>query len=106
MLIITHRKEFHLDGCLVVDSLESAIKLAHDKHETELFIIGGGEIFSQSINLADKLYLTRVHTKVGADVFFPTIDQYEWRLLHREEFLASDKDEFDSNFKILIRNHA
>lgn len=106
MIILSRRKGYHSEGCSVVNSLESAIELAREKHETELFIIGGGETFSQSIALVDKIYLTTVHARVNADVFSPRIITSDWKLLHFEEITPDDKDEYGSDFRILIRNPA
>jgi dihydrofolate reductase len=103
MVIITRRKKYDLDTCLVVNSLEAAINLALNNHEDELFIIGGGEIFSQAIGLADKIYLTSVHTRMDADVFFPKIDGSIWRLIKSDATTPDEKDEYESDFKIFIR---
>ena len=104
MIVITRRKKYHPDQCHVVNSISAAIKLASNRHEDELFIIGGGEVFNQAIELADKIYLTRVHTKAGADVFFPKIDESKWALIKSENKAPDEKDEFGSDFEILIRN--
>ncbi len=61
--------------------VEADIKTALGNHGTgDIFIIGGGEIFNQSIHLADTLYITHVEKDVAGDVFFPTIDEKIWRL--------------------------
>lgn len=103
MIIITHNKKYHAHGCIIVHSLEDAIKYAEDLRETELFVIGGGEIFEQSITYADKIYLTLVHTRVDADVFFPKVETSIWELLINESVKKSEKDEYKSDFKIYRR---
>jgi dihydrofolate reductase len=105
MVVISHQKDYFPKDCLVVNSLEAAIKLAKDDHESELFIIGGGSIFTQAIGLADKIYLTRVHTDVNADVSFPTIDLTQWVITGREDYIQNSTDEFESDFKILLKKH-
>lgn len=104
MVIITHQKEYFAKDCIVVHSLDDAMRLATDAHESELFIIGGGEVFRQAIQLADKLYLTTVYTDIGGDVFFPNINLEEWNYLGREENVHNTTDEFTSDFKILYRH--
>lgn len=52
--------------------------LAANQNEN-IFIIGGGEIYGQTINLADKLYITEVHEDINGDVYFPEIDKNVWR---------------------------
>lgn len=105
MIVITHQKGYSPKGCRVVHSLGNAIKLAEDKHETEVFIIGGGEIFRQAIGRADKIYLTTVHVIVDVDVLFPDIPPNQWKIIETEALPIGNKDEYASDFKILIRKH-
>ncbi len=105
MIILTHRKDYFPEGCLVVNSLWPAINIAEVNCESELFIIGGGEIFTLAIDLADKIYMTMVHTNINADVFFPKINQSDWEIIEIEKGSTSDIDDFGSDFKILQRVH-
>jgi dihydrofolate reductase len=105
IVIVTHQKEYFPHDCIVVNSLESAINLAKDNHENELFIIGGGIIFAQAINLVDKIYLTNVHADIDADVFFPKVDLSQWELVTKEDIFQNMNDDFQSDFMILIRKH-
>lgn len=87
-IIITRQEEYDAPAsCIVVNSLEKALDLVTEQEES--FIIGGGEIYHLALPFADKIELTRVHTTVEADAFFPTFDEKEWDLV-REEF--HDKD--------------
>ena len=104
MIVLTRRMDYHPEGCLVANSVESAINLAKKEHEAELFIIGGGEIFAQSINIAEKIYLTSVHADVTADIFFPKIIESEWDVIYEEKHIRHEKDQYASDFKILVRN--
>ena len=70
--------------------------LAHHKDE-EIIIAGGGEIFAQTIDRADRLYITEVHKEVEGDVYFPKIDSARWKETERE-----DHEGF--SFVIYIRN--
>ena len=67
----------------------------------EVFIIGGGEIYRQTLPYAHKLYLTLVHTNIAyADTFFPAVNQTEWREISRESF---DRGEtFESPFEFVL----
>jgi dihydrofolate reductase len=89
-IIVSRQKNFNAPNCLVVDSIENAIKVASEKSEAEIFIIGGAEIYAQSIDWAQKIYLTRVHHSFEADAFFPNIDLKKYKLLSR---LYVQKDE-------------
>ena len=74
-VIITRQADYQVPGCAVVDSLAAAIQYSVPDEET--FIIGGGEIYEQSIPLVKKLYLTRVYKDFDGDSFFPALGD-EW----------------------------
>jgi dihydrofolate reductase len=101
-VIITRNKSYETpEACIVVSSLEEAIK-ACPKNE-EIFIIGGGEIYKQSIDMADKVELTRVHTTVEADTFFPEINPEQWELVFEELHLKDEKHVFDFTFQTYLK---
>jgi dihydrofolate reductase len=103
MIIISRNKSYHPDGFIVASSIEEALEIAKLNHETEVFIIGGGDVFTQSIHLAHKIYLTRVNSDASADIFFPKIDPLKWKLIHYEENTQDEQNEYASTFSILIR---
>lgn len=76
-IIVTRDKNYKAEGCIVCGSLEEAIDLAKKTGEEEVFVIGGGEIYRQSISLADKLYLTLVDGTFDADTFFPDYSEFK-----------------------------
>lgn len=76
-IIITRDRNFQTKDRLVTHSLEEAIKAAKTKDENKIFIIGGGQIYKQAINIADKLYLTIVKGKFEADTFFPDYSRFQ-----------------------------
>ncbi|WP_340075372.1 dihydrofolate reductase [Leptobacterium sp. I13] len=78
-IIITRKKDYHPEGCIVVNSIETALKAAGT--DPQPFIIGGGEIYELGMPYADKIELTRVHAAFEADTFFPEIDPDKWRLV-------------------------
>ena len=100
-VIITRQKNYIADGCIIAHSVEEAMK-AVPENET-IFVIGGAEIYNQTIDIADKIELTRVHTNVPADAFFPEIDLEKW---HLEEEIFHAKDEkhgHDFTFQTFVR---
>ena len=105
MIIVTKNPTYLQKGCIVVNSIEDAISEAGRNNEKEVFIIGGGEIFKQSIEIANKIYLTNVHRDTDADVFFPKIDKSFWKMIWSEEIAQDEKDEYESDYKILVRNN-
>ncbi len=103
MVVITHQKGYLAPGCLVVHSLEEALKLSEKHGENEVFIIGGGEIFQQAIDLADKIYLTTVHAQVGADVIFPKFDPGQWNRIDSKTEPGNGHDDYATDFTVLLR---
>ncbi|HRG18075.1 MAG TPA: dihydrofolate reductase [Flavobacterium lutivivi] len=88
-IIITRQKEYPVpDNCFVASSLTQAIEMC-PKNE-DIYIIGGGEIYKQSMDFADKLEITKVHQSFDADTFFPEIDDNKWKL-HEEVFHPEDE---------------
>ncbi len=70
-IVISRDKNYQAQGANIVDSLEKALDFAQSKDDKEIFIIGGGQIYHQAIERADKLYLTIVEGNFEADTFFP-----------------------------------
>ena len=101
-IIITRQKNYFLpEGCIVVNSLEKAIEIS--PKEEVVFIIGGGEIYKQSIAIADKIELTRVHAHIDADTFFPEINTKNWNLVFEEFHPKDEKHKFDFTFQTYIK---
>jgi dihydrofolate reductase len=100
-VIISRQKNYQPEGCIVVDSLDKAIAVCPKDQET--FIIGGGEIYNQSIEIADKLDITKVHQSFEADTFFPEIDLNKWKLFSVEFHPKDEKHQFDFTFKTYLR---
>ena len=97
-IIITRNKNYFKEGCLIANSLEKAIELAKD--EEQIFIIGGAQIYKETIakDLADQLDITLVHKEFDADVYFPEIDLQKWKIVAREDFKADEKNEYKYSF--------
>lgn len=87
-VVVTHREDYNPEDTVVVHSLERALEVSGG--DPQPFIIGGGEIYRQSLGLADRIELTRVHGTFEADTFFPEIDEDKWKLIS-EEFHDKDK---------------
>ena len=78
--VITRNKDLKINNCHVFTSIQEGIDFAKSTGEQELFIIGGGEIYRQTIDLADTLYITHIDREVLGDTHFPTIDPKKWHL--------------------------
>jgi dihydrofolate reductase len=94
---------FTATGILVAHSIEEALTIAYDNEETEVFIIGGGEIYRQSMQYLDKIYLTRVMAEPEGEVVFPDLPPEEWKLISSEAHQASERDEHDFVFEVYTR---
>jgi dihydrofolate reductase len=100
-IIITRNPRLEVEDCLIAHSLDEALRLAERRGETEVFICGGAEIYAQSIERADRLYLTEVHTEVEADTFFPVWDRSLWRESQSVYHPADEKNQYPTTFKLL-----
>jgi dihydrofolate reductase len=100
-IIITRQNDYKADGCIIVDSIESALDACPLGEDS--FIIGGGEIYSLGMPFADKLEITRVHESFDADAFFPQIDKDKW-IIDTTEFNAKDlKHKFDYTYETYVK---
>jgi dihydrofolate reductase len=99
-IIITHDRDYTAEGCEVVHSVEEALRLADGAEE--VFIIGGGTIFEQTLPLASKIYLTRVRASPEGDTFF-RYDPEQWSESGVEPHPADDKNQYAYTFSTLTR---
>lgn len=95
-IIISRDKNYHADGCITVNSLTEAIKAA--QNDDNPYILGGAEIYKQSMDIADVLDLTFVHQAFEADVYFPKIDKNIWKETFRENHFKDERNKFDFSF--------
>ena len=103
MIVVTRNEDFKPSGCLVVHSVEGGIRLARERRESELFICGGAEIYAETLGLADRIYLTQVHTIVDADTFFPEWNSDEWIVEEIARHEADEKNQYAFTFKLLTK---
>lgn len=102
-IVITRNSGQDIPGSLVfVDSLEKALEIAKETDEQEVFILGGGQIFTEALPLTDRLYLTIVDHEVPADTFFPDYEKEFTKVISQEE--KSDWD-YPYKFITLERQH-
>lgn len=91
-VIITRDKNYTAEGCVVVHSLEDAIKEA--KNDTEAFIIGGGIIYEMALPIVDRIYLTKIHHNFEGDTYFPEINMDEWDIKDQRDFEPDEKNKY------------
>lgn len=102
-IVVTRQKDYDAKGCPVAHTLKEALRLAGD--EKEVFIAGGGEIYTQAIRLhqTKKIYLTRVFANFDGDAFFPDIDPARWELIDRDDRPADEKNPYPYSFQTYKR---
>lgn len=99
-VIITRQKNYTAENCIVVDSLKKAIAVC--PKDEDVYVIGGGEIYNQSIDFADKLEITKVFHSFEADTFFPEIDTAKWELVSEEFHAKDEKHAYDFCFQTYV----
>ena len=97
-IVVTRQKDFKADKCILVNSIQDALNEAKKKNEVEVFVIGGADIYSQTIDMADKLYVTHIHHTFDGDAFFPKIDSQRWKLTNKEDMKPDEKNKFSFSF--------
>ncbi len=103
-VIITRQKNFAIENCIVVHNLKQA--LAACPTDEDVFIIGGGEIYKQSMDIADTIELTRVHTTLEADTYFPELNTNDWTLLHEEFHPKDEKHLYAFTYQTFVKKQS
>ena len=98
-IIITSNTDWKVEGTIAVANIEDAIKAAEATNAKEIFITGGGEIYKQTMPIANKIYRTLVHTEIDGDTFFPEIDETIWEKTFEKNVAADEKHKYDMSFQ-------
>lgn len=104
--IVVSRKELGLpEGVIGVRSLEEGLEYARANGETECMVIGGGEIFTLGLDLADRLYLTHVQTRIQNPeaIYFPPVSERVWTITERTIFPKNENHAYSMEFQVLER---
>ncbi len=104
-IVITRQGKVSDDeSVLTANSIEKAIELAKEaKGDEEIFIIGGGNIYEQSIGITDKIILTEVKVNIDGDTFFPKLNEDEWKEVSRKSYQKNEKNDHDFDIVELVR---
>lgn len=107
-IIITRTQGYRAQDAMVAPDISAALGLGRQSAEnlgvTEICVIGGGEIYRQTLNVADRIYMTEVHMRVEGDTSFPVLDPDEWSEVSRRPCEAGAQD--SSDFSIVIFDRA
>lgn len=95
-VVVTRQADASWENTVVVHSIDEVLADSADK---ELFVIGGGMLYAQTISRAHRLYITHIHHEFAdADTFFPSFNPNEWREIEREEHQADERHPYDYTF--------
>ena len=95
-IVLTRQKEYVADGATVIHSLD---EIGTIETGGTVFIIGGGELYKSTLDVVDKLHVTRIHTTIEGDTFFPQIDESHWVQEQSTQFLRDEMNPFDLTFE-------
>ena len=98
-IVLTSQTDFKAEGCTVVHSIMEALEAAGDAEE--LMVMGGADCYRKMLPLAEKLYITIVHTLTEGDVSFPLYNPAQWVETFHEELAADAAHPFDLTFLIM-----
>jgi dihydrofolate reductase len=101
-IVISKDTELKIDGVFVFHTVKEGIDFAKQQGETELFIIGGGDIFNQTMHYANTIYMTEVKVRLEGDTYFK-YDADEWFIDHQEFTGSDEKNQYDTIYLVLQR---
>lgn len=105
-IVITRNTTWAFEKVQVAHSLADAIALAQATGAAEIFVIGGAEIFQNTMSQANRIYLTRIHHQFEGDAFFPPFAREEWQLVKQHSYEPDEKDRYGYTFEVWERNGA
>ncbi|MFY2563886.1 dihydrofolate reductase [Corallococcus terminator] len=84
-IVVTRQQDFAPEGVTVVHSVEQALQQAQARGDDEVFIAGGADLYAQTMDRVQRLYLTRISRDYPGDTFFPEVDLSGWKLVEEEQ---------------------
>lgn len=99
-IILTRNKEYKPEGCLCYSSLIEVLEL----YKNDLFVIGGEEIYKQTMGYADEILLTLIHKDFEGDAYFPEIPETLFEVIKREDLSCEDFDYSYITYKNTLKN--
>ena len=101
-IVVSRQKDWFEEGILIVGSIKEAVKFAK-KIDEEVFIIGGGNIYDQTMDVVDRLEVTLVKADLEADTFFPKINEKVWKKVNEVCHEKDEKNQYDFCFQTYER---
>ena len=100
-IVLTDNPDECIECSVTAYSIDDA--LGKCDRDEEVFVIGGGNVYGQFMAIADRLYITHVHRKASADVWFPKIDMRKWTLIEKEECVSEDERKIPYTYAVYGR---
>lgn len=100
-VIVTRNADYAVPGCLAVNSLDAALTVSHG--DTEVFFVGGAELYRQALPIAHRIYLTEIQRVFDGDAFFPEFDKSQWIETARDKHRTEGPNGFEYHFVIYDR---
>ncbi|MCF8345573.1 MAG: dihydrofolate reductase [Bacteroidales bacterium] len=100
-IVVTRNLSFNPDDAIVASSIGKAIETAASFHPEEVFIVGGGEIYRQTLDMVQRIYITVIHTTVEGDAFYPLINFKSYHIISEVSKTADRENPFDHTYYIL-----
>ncbi len=95
-VVVTRDRNLKIEGCLMAHSMEDAIKACAG--DSEIFIVGGAELYAQALPRVDTMYITEIQQDVDGDAHFPAFDQTQWREVARDVRQQATPQPLDFHF--------
>ncbi len=97
-VIVTRQRDYQVPGALIAHTLDAALQYCAG--DSEVFIIGGGELYREALPVADRIYLTVVDAEPAGDTHMPDLDPAQWRVHSAREFAQDERHAHDYRFEI------
>jgi len=97
-VIVTRQRDYAVPGAKIAHSLEQAIALCGA--DSEIFVIGGGELYRAAMPLADRIYLTVVDAEPAGDTQMPAFDPAQWQISDTKQFHRDERHAHDYRFEV------
>jgi dihydrofolate reductase len=105
-IVITRQANWQAAGVLTANNIQDALAKAAATNCKEAFIIGGGQIYTEALPIANNIYLTSVDAIIEGDTFFPSINKNEWNLVSSETNTVDEKHAYNFTFQLWQKNNA
>ncbi len=106
-IVLTPDQDYSAPAIITAFGIEDALfkaKLYHNE-DCDIFVIGGGMVYRQFLDIADNVYLTVVHTIIEGDTSFPELEESQWNLISSEFKEKDDKNEYNHTYKLYNRKY-